>query len=39
MHKKSIIATTIACDLVYGKGLSWWPSVADVLPVLLKEIQ
>jgi len=38
MHKKSIIATTIACDLVYGKGLSWWPSVSDVLPVILKEI-
>jgi len=39
MHKKSIIATTIACDLVYGKGLSWWPSVSDVLPVILKDRQ
>lgn len=38
MHKKSIIATTIACDLVYGKGLSWWPSVPDVLPVILKDM-
>jgi len=37
MHKKSIIATTIACDLVYKKGLSWWPSVADVLPVIMKD--
>jgi len=38
MHKKSIIATTIACDLVYHKGLSWWPTVPDVLPVILKNM-
>ena len=35
MHKKAIIATTIACHLVYKRGLSWWPSVPEILPTLL----
>lgn len=36
-HKKAIIASHIAAQLVYQKGLSWFPSVVDILPVLLKE--
>lgn len=35
LHKKCIIATHIACALVYGKGLSWEPSVADMLRTLI----
>jgi len=34
-HKKAIIAVHIATDLVYGRGLAWWPSVPDVLPSIL----
>jgi glutamate dehydrogenase len=36
-HKKCIIATTIACKLVYGKGLDWEPSVVDILPIITKQ--
>ena len=36
-HKKCIIATTIACRLVYGKGLDWEPSVVDILPIIAKQ--
>lgn len=37
LHKKCIIATKLACQLVYGKGLAWSPSVVDILPVILKQ--
>ncbi len=36
-HKKAIIACHIAAALVYQKGLSWFPSVVDILPVLLEQ--
>lgn len=35
-HKKAIIAAHLGAQLVYSKGLSWWPSVVDILPVLLE---
>lgn len=36
-HKKAIVACYLAAHLVYTKGLSWHPTIVDVLPVLLKE--
>lgn len=35
-HKKAIIACHIGAQLVYRKGLSWFPSIVDILPVLLR---
>jgi len=35
-HKKAIVACYIAAQLVYKKGLSWHPSIVDILPILLK---
>lgn len=35
-HKKAIIASHLAANLVYTKGLDWHPTIVDVLPVLLK---
>lgn len=37
IHKKAIIACHIAAQLVYKRGLSWFPAVVDILPVLLQE--
>jgi glutamate dehydrogenase len=37
MHKKCVIATRVACFLVYNKGLDWAPSVVDLLGVLIKQ--
>jgi len=34
-HKKAIISCHIGAQLVYKKGLSWFPSVVDILPILL----
>lgn len=36
-HKKAIIACHIAARLVYKKGLDWYPSIVDILPVVLQE--
>lgn len=36
-HKKAIIACSLASSLVYKKGLDWFPSVVDILPLILKE--
>lgn len=36
-HKKAIIACHIAATLVYQKGLSWFPSIIDILPVILSQ--
>lgn len=33
-HKKAIIARHIASELVYKRGLDWWPSVVDILPFI-----
>ncbi|NNM43106.1 MAG: glutamate dehydrogenase [Chlamydiae bacterium] len=38
IHKKSIIACYIASRVVYKKGLSWHPTIIDVLPLLTKEL-
>lgn len=35
-HKKAIIACNIGAQLVYRKGLNWFPSIVDILPVLLQ---
>jgi glutamate dehydrogenase len=35
-HKKAIVSSYIAAQLVYTKGLTWHPTIVDVLPVLLK---
>lgn len=37
-HKKAIIACHIGAQLVYSKGLHWFPSVVDILPLVLEEI-
>jgi glutamate dehydrogenase len=34
-HKKAVIACHIAAHLVYERGLFWFPSVVDILPMLL----
>ena len=38
LHKKAIIACHIGAELVYLKGLHWFPSIVDILPLVLKEI-
>lgn len=35
-HKKAIISSHIASQLVYSKGLDWHPTIVDVLPMLLR---
>lgn len=37
-HKKAIIACHVGASLVYKKGLHWFPSVVDVLPLVLNEL-
>lgn len=37
-HKKAIVARYLASQLVYRRGLDWWPSVVDVLPSIAKEL-
>ena len=37
LHKKAIIACHIAADLVYTRGLDWYPSIVDILPLLLDD--
>lgn len=34
IHKKAMIAAYIAARLVYTKGLSWQPTIVDVLPII-----
>lgn len=34
-HKKAIISCHIAAKLVYKKGLDWYPSIVDILPLIL----
>jgi len=36
-HQKCIIATSIACSIVYNKGIDWEPSIIDVLPLLIEK--
>jgi glutamate dehydrogenase len=37
IHKKAIIACYIAQRLVYKRGLGWFPSIVDILPLLIKD--
>ncbi|MCB1180962.1 MAG: NAD-glutamate dehydrogenase [Chlamydiia bacterium] len=37
-HKKAVIASHIASTLVYQRGLTWFPSLVDILPLILKTI-
>jgi glutamate dehydrogenase len=37
IHKKAIIACYIAQKLVYHRGLSWSPSLVDVLPLVIND--
>lgn len=37
-HKKACIACHVAAELVYKKGLGWFPSIVDILPLALKEV-
>ncbi|MEN9344239.1 MAG: glutamate dehydrogenase 2 [Chlamydiota bacterium] len=39
VHKKAIIACHIASRIVYLRGLSWEPSLVDVLPLITKDSQ
>lgn len=34
-HKKAIIATRLASQLVYLRGLTWSPSLIDILPLII----
>lgn len=36
-HKKAIVACHLAAHLVYNKGLSWEPTIVDILPLLIKK--
>lgn len=38
MHQKAMISCFIASKLVYTKGLSWAPSIIDILPLIAQEI-
>ncbi len=38
IHKKAIIACQIGGQLVYKKGLHWFPAVIDILPLVLSEL-
>lgn len=37
IHKKAIIACYIASRLVYTRGVDWRPTIADILPILVKD--
>jgi len=37
-HKKAIIACYLSAYTVYKKGLSWSPSIVDILPLTLSEL-
>lgn len=38
-HKKAIISCQVGSSLVYKRGITWSPSVTDILPMLLEETQ
>ncbi|MCB1112895.1 MAG: NAD-glutamate dehydrogenase [Chlamydiia bacterium] len=35
-HKKAVIACHIGARSVYKKGMNWFPSIVDILPILLE---
>ena len=36
-QKKAILAAHIASLLVYKRGIDWWPSLTDILPLIVKD--
>ena len=36
-HKKAVVACHIAAQLVYKKGLKWFPTIVEILPILLEK--
>lgn len=36
-HKKAVVACHVAAQVVYKRGLKWYPSIIDILPLLLRE--
>lgn len=36
-HKKAIIASHIASHLVYKRGMEWFPTLIDILPLILQD--
>ncbi len=36
-HKKAVIATHIASRLVYKRGMEWFPTLIDILPILIHD--
>ncbi|MCC5831616.1 MAG: NAD-glutamate dehydrogenase [Chlamydiales bacterium] len=36
-HKKAVIASHIAARLVYRRGMEWFPTLVDILPLLLHD--
>jgi glutamate dehydrogenase len=36
-HKKAIIASRVASQLVYNNGIDWTPSIVDVLPLIWQD--
>lgn len=37
-HKKAIIASHVAAQLVYRRGLTWSPTIVDILPLLTRAL-
>ncbi|MCH9625309.1 MAG: hypothetical protein S4CHLAM123_04800 [Chlamydiales bacterium] len=36
-HKKAVIACHLAARLVYRRGMDWFPSLIDILPLILQD--
>lgn len=37
IHKKAIIATYLACKIVYTRGIEWHPTIIDILPLIAQD--
>jgi glutamate dehydrogenase len=37
IHKKAMIACFVGSKMVYTRGLEWWPSIADILPLIVDD--
>lgn len=36
-HKKAVIASHLAASLAYRRGMHWFPTLIDILPILLQD--
>ena len=36
-HKKAVVSCFLASQLVYSRGLSWKPTIVEILPILLQQ--